>query len=71
MLPKAFKVMYLLNEEVFFADKAQTCTDVKPFQRLPGFHLFHIVNHLHLKKEMTKMSNSIKYCLEISNKEVY
>lgn len=61
MLLKEFKIMYLLNEEVFSADRAQTCTDVKPFQKLSGFHLSHIVNHLHLKKEMTKMSNSMKY----------
>lgn len=63
--------MYLLKEEVFSVDRAQTCTDVKPFQKLSGFHLFHIVDHLHLKKKMTKMSNSMKYHLEISNEEGY
>lgn len=70
-LLKAFKINYLLKEEVFSADRAQTCTDVKPFQKLSGFHLFHIVNHLHLRKKMTKISNSMKSHLDTSKTEVY
>lgn len=46
MLPKAFKIMYLLKAEVFSAGRAQTCRDVKPFRKLYVFHLFRIVDHL-------------------------
>lgn len=70
-LLRPFKINYLLKEEVFSGDRAQTCTDVKPFQKLSGFHLFHIVNHLHLRKKMTKIINSMTYHLESSNEEVY
>lgn len=69
-LLRVFKINYLLKEEVFSADRAQTYTDVKPFQKLSGFHLFHIVNHLHLRKKITKISNSTKFHLETSNREV-
>jgi len=46
MSGKALKFPNLLKEEVFSVDRAQTCTDVKPFQKLSGFHLFHTVSYL-------------------------
>lgn len=69
MLGTASKFTYLLKEEVFSVDRAQTCTDVKPSQKLSRFHLFHIVNHLHLKKKMTGTSNSMKCHWESSHRE--
>lgn len=70
-LLRVFKINYLLKEEVFSEGRAQTCTNVKPFQKLSGFHLFRIVNHLHLRKKMKRIKNSMEYHLETSNKEVY
>lgn len=46
LLSQVSEVLYLLKEEAFSVDIAQTCTNVRLFQKLLGFHLFHIVNHL-------------------------